>query len=213
MIFTMFTLCCGYRRTTIISNRLIRQAVTLSSEISVETIKNDLVRLLTKQSASNLSSSKEKIESLTAQLEAILQPSHELQFPGLWEKLEGNWKLLYSNVLKASRPEDSIAGIDSVYQRIRSESRQVDHILTFRIPSPVKSITLQHESHVTSSENPAQLQISLNDVNVDGILGAYTIPFLPSLGPLRNFRSLRSITYDVSLAIIFQWSFDMTPDV
>ena len=107
-----------------------------------------------------------EVRSLVSQLEQ--QSSSSLQFPDLWSKLEGKWRLIYTN--NARTFSDPIGGSSGQSQLLTVQQNifldSVDHVLTFD-KQPNLQVILKHKVKVSSYSNPAQLAIDLYRIDFE----------------------------------------------
>lgn len=125
----------------------------------------------------------------------------KLSFPSLWEQLDGDWRLQYSNnagaaiqsaagfVLGSTNPAVT-SSVLTVIQRINSRAKSINHVL--QLPNR-STISLNHDAHVTSDSCPAQIAIDLKEFVLDGQIVKKQTLKLP--GP----SFLRRGFFDVSL--------------
>lgn len=170
-------------------------AIDVDIESSLNEIKNRLYDLLLDSTTFDESSIKSCVKQLERQASKISDGSiPELKFPSLWDNISGDWELLYSNVIKSSKPDRS--GIKTVIQRIifdkyetkhptwdaltasssprciynitsAKNNHQINHILLFNDNPLLSKITLFHDVEITSNSQPAQIQIYLKSANVN----------------------------------------------
>jgi hypothetical protein len=101
-----------------------------------------------------------------------------LPFPQLWNQIEGDWKMLYSN--KASKSLNSIQVIQRIVAPVSTTNlyeqndAKISHILS-NLPAG-QSIVLDHSVKVQSDSYPAQIRIDLDRVQLDGV---FSLPVLP----------------------------------
>ena len=107
-----------------------------------------------------------EVRSLVSQLEQ--QSSSSLQFPDLWSKLEGKWRLIYTN--NARTFSDPIGGSSGQSQLLTVQQNifldSVDHVLTFD-KQPNLQVILKHKVKVSSYSKPAQLAIDLYRIDFE----------------------------------------------
>jgi hypothetical protein len=140
-----------------------------------------------------------------------LSQARDLTFPNLWGRINGDWKLRYTNNaesviegaggLSGGVLDNKSSVITKVIQRIDGVGNRVDHILHYSIPLLTLSgtVTLQHECSVTSNSAPAQIAIDLAGVFVEGPLNPLKISAIQLPGP----STLRRGFFDVSHAYFF----------
>jgi len=126
----------------------------------------------------------------------------KLEFPGLYESLDGDWALIYSNrspnlmtayqdkllqrTVTNSLPFFSLYKFNNVIQRVDSATKTIDHILnfdgsTFSLPS--LKITLNHDFDIVSQSSPATIGLYLSKVKVSlNNRDVLSLPLLP-IGP------------------------------
>ena len=141
------------------------------------------------------------IKECVGTLELSQSGINTLSFPSLWEQLEGDWRLQYSNnagaaiqsaaglVLGSTNPAVT-ASVLTVIQRINSRAKTIDHVL--QLPNR-STIALKHDARVISDSCPAQIAIDLKEVFLDGQIVKKQTLKLP--GP----SFLRRGFFDVSL--------------
>jgi hypothetical protein len=157
------------------------------------------------------------IKECVATLELSQSRLNTLSFPSLWEQLEGDWRLQYSNnagatiqsaaglVLGSTNPAVT-ASVLTVIQRINSRAKTIDHVL--QLPNR-STIALKHDAQVTSDSCPAQIAIDLKEVFLDGQIVKKQTLKLPGPSFLRRgffdvsfFRCLLQDSLMVLLRII-----------
>jgi hypothetical protein len=131
------------------------------------------------------------ITKLVTELEISQQKSRTLSFPSLWNDIDGDWTLKYTNNLRRGSEflppsinpvlkNVGILKIDSVIQRINHSADSVEHILRYSGLLSIKGeIKLKHSVEVTSDATPAQLAIDLEEVSIEGSLNPLGV------GPIR----------------------------
>ena len=145
-----------------------------------------------------------KIKQCVATLELSQSKADTLAFPKVWEAIDGDWTLKYSNNaagLSVAVPS-VVAGVRTpaltVVQRIDSRAGRVDHLL--QLPYNRGVITLIHDARVSSENRPAQVAIDLHSVRLNGRIIKDRMLRLP--GPSFLRRGFFDITYvDESLRI------------
>ena len=163
----------------IISNSRLHYS-SISTTTSVIDARSSLLSLLIDRRGAAEHGTKNQQVRIIKESVAVLElaQSRELAFPSLWNQLDGDWTLKYSN--NAGTTIQSMAGLVlgpnnpilsnpmlTVLQRINSNEMTVDHIL--QLPNG-STITLKHDVEVTSDSSPAQLAIDLKEVLLDGKL-------------------------------------------
>ena len=135
-----------------------------------------------------------------------LSQARDLTFPHLWEIIDGDWELKYTNNaesviegaggLSGGVLDNKSSLITKVIQRIDGVGNRVDHILHYSIPLLTLSgtVTLQHKCSITSDSAPAQIAIDLVDVSVEGPLNPLKLAAIRLPGP----STLRRGFFDVS---------------
>ena len=126
----------------------------------------------------------------------------KLEFPGLYNSLDGIWALIYSNrspnlmttyqekllqrTINNSIPFFSVYKFNNVIQRIDSTTKTIDHILSYdgsKLSLPSLKIILNHEFDIVSQSCPATIGLYLNKVNIlINNRGVLSLPLLP-IGP------------------------------
>lgn len=133
--------------------------------------------------------------------------------PGIsmFNKLDGDWSLLYTNnagresFLSSTPIIPGIVELDSVEQNCKLESSLVYHILRFSGLRPT-TVTLTHSATVTSFNAPIQVALDLDDVSVDCV----GLPKLPSFQLKKFIRPniFRRGYFDVSWLIFALLSYN-----
>lgn len=118
-----------------------------------------------------------EVERAAARVEVSQEPP---VFPALWDLLDGDWLLLYSN------NAGSVPSAVRVLQRIDGAARSVQHVLQ----GGAVELTLEHSARVTSDSLPAQVALRL-----DAVRGGPLSLSLPGLG-----STLRTGYFDVTYA-------------
>ena len=154
-----------------------------------------------------------KLKELVSILE--LSQTRDLIFPALWNDIDGDWELRYTN--NAENALETGAGISggvlskkgtvvNIIQRINRASNCVDHILQYTIPfvDLIGTITLRHDLIVTSDVAPAQIAIDLSEIIVDGPLNPLKLPAIRLPGPSylrRGVFDVRTNCHFIRLAL------------
>jgi len=120
--------------------------------------------------------------------ETELSRAADLSFPNLWDKLDGNWYLKYTNNGPiGNNKSNSLIYLKDVIQRIDSETLTVDHILKF--DGIIRgNIILHHSVSVVSERDPSMLFIELNGISTEGPFGSLNFPVI-KLIPQEYFQS------------------------
>eukprot|EP01041_Mallomonas_annulata_P001755 gene1755-3390_t len=158
---------------------LICLCITSSSAVSTQ---NRLTSLIRRNSGATLP----EISQCVAELE--LQSPLQQSFPELWSKLDGNWRLLYTNngpIGSGDRPlplPRKILSVSQVFQKIDSSKMKIEHILDIQglLGGEIKLI---HSVNVVSDSNPAMLSIALDEISAKGPIGTVNLPLSKIIGP------------------------------
>lgn len=162
--------------------------------LSLSTARSKLNDLLSaKHSQFPFLSRDRNIETLVSEIESSSGSIKNLEFPQLWERLSGDWELIYTNdaALFAQRSKgfELFPPLKSVQQVIHpASSKAIQNILRF----DSFSIILSHSADVQSNCSPAQLSLDLDVVETTLPLPAF--PF----EKLVPFPLLRRGYFDVS---------------
>lgn len=106
------------------------------------------------------------VEKLVCKLEnefaEVPNVTREHSFPKLWNLLEGNWLLLYTNNAESSantRKFPQLTSLKTVEQNIdTSRPKPIKHVLKF----DSFTVTLEHGAKVQSSTSPAQVALDFD---------------------------------------------------
>ena len=166
-----------------------------------------LTVLITPSSSQEVSRGRDAVQVIkqcVATLELSQAKSDTLTFPALWEAIDGDWVLKYSNNAGATITNAAglpgavravVAGVRSptltVVQRIQGAAGRVDHVL--QLPYNRGTITLHHDARVSSDHRPAQVAIDLHSVRLDGRVIKNRTLRLP--GPSYLRRGYFDVTY------------------
>lgn len=126
-------------------------------------------------------------------------------FPDLWQRLDGEWRLLYSNNVGTDTPNSGLFSIEKVTQRIQKSKDYsgltpdgpcyaVENILSYKTPILSGTISLCHSSEVLSQTRPASTAIDLEAVNISGFQDI-KVDLIRILGPSFLRRGSFATTY------------------
>ena len=111
-----------------------------------------------------------EVDEIVTALEFEIASKETLKFPELWNVINGNWRLLYTNNAASRPPNNKLLSLNKVIQRVDGSSYTgcVENVLCYSSPLGSGEVKLVHFAKVESQSSPALLSIDLD--SVQGIL-------------------------------------------